>query len=396
MSNVSLAGGASVDLTSSGGALVGIQNATQVAAQVQAAIGAIETSNTGASSTPVRITAVQQVVIDQSSVNAGGTVDLTAIAPTTSSATPNTLVVVRVPDGAPSGTKLVVPSTIENAVVVLGGTNNVDVFATGTGGQSTVIVGNAGQNWLHGDAGDTLTGGSGNDTVGAFFGNVTADGGADNDLVYGNAGADTLIGGAGNDTLVGSVLGVTSGADSMVGGDGADLIIAASTGANIATGDAGNDSMVGGGGADNFQGGADADILLGMGGNDSLVGGDGNDNLQGGAGNDALVGGNGDDTLWGGAGTDTLTGGAGADIFYMRSLGAGSSQTVADFSGTDGDRLHFTGITTLTVAAGAPSATGTVANVALSGSNTVITMPDGSTITLVGITSLPNNSVIYT
>lgn len=397
MSNISLAGGANVDLTGTGGALAGISNASEIVSGIQEAIGQMETANTGSSATPVRITAVEQVVIAATSISGGGTVSLETLAPTTvSSATANTLVVVRVPDAAPSGTTLTIPATVENAVVVLGGSNDVNVFASGTGGQSTGLVGNAGKNWLHGDAGDTLVGGAGDDTVGAFFGNATAMGDDGNDLVYGNAGADTLEGGAGNDTIVGSVLGVTAGADSMEGGAGNDLVIGAGSGGNRIFGDGGADSLVGGGGADLVDGGDGNDQAFGMAGSDTLIGGIGDDNLQGGAGNDSIQGGAGADTLWGGAGTDTLVGGAGADIFYMRNLGSGTSQTITDFSGTDGDRLHFTGITQLTVAAGAPSATGTVANVALSGGNTVITMPDGSTITLVGITALPANSVIYT
>lgn len=398
MSNITLAGGTSLDLTGTGGALAGLPNASELVAGIQQAIGGLETANTGASATPVRITQVEQVVLTTTQLSGGGTVALETLLPAiTANATPNTLVVIRLPAALAAGTTLTIPPSVENAVVVLEGSSDVNVYAQGTGGQSTAIYGNAGRNSLFGDAGDTVSGGAGDDTVGALFGNTTADGGADNDVVFGNSGNDSLYGGAGDDTVVGSILGVTAAADMMDGGDGNDLLYGISTGNNRFVGGAGNDSLVGGAGADSMEGGTGNDILISNAGNDTLVGGDGSDNMQGGAGNDSLVGGAGDDTLWGGAGADTLVGGTGADIFYLRALGQGSATTINDYSGTEGDRLHFTGITQLVV--GAPSAaTGTTATVALNaaGTNTVITMPDGSTITLVGITSLPANSVIYT
>jgi len=408
MSNVSLAGGTAVDLTGAGGALAGASNATEVQAIIQTALGKMEQANTGGSAAPVLITNIVQQAVTPTTVSTvidaapivDGTrsVDLSAfITPPSAAENASTVAIVAIQAPVATGgvvDTIFIPTTFQNVVIKVTGDNPVRIVAQGTGGQNTVMDGGGGGDFLLGDAGDTINGGAGDDTVGAFFGNASIGGGIGNDLVMGGSGVDTLTGGDGNDTVVGSTLGVTAGADSMDGGAGDDLLYGMGSGANIFVGGDGADSLVGGTGADSMSGGTGNDILISGAGADTLSGGDGNDNMQGGAGNDSLMGGAGDDTLWGGAGADTLVGGTGADIFYLRELGAGSNTTINDYSGTEGDRLHFTGVTQLTVGA-ASGATGTTATVALSGSNTVITMPDGSTITLVGINALPANSVIY-
>jgi Ca2+-binding RTX toxin-like protein len=388
---VSLSGGASVDLTGTGGVLSGNSNATEINDQIQSAIGKIETSLTGSSSTAVHITEVQQVAptnIDASS----GTVTLDADTLGLSS-TPSetTMVVVALPADLPADTKIIIPADIKNPVLVVSGTNSVQIYAGGNGDQSTIIYGNDADNIIYGDAGDTLVGGAGNDTIGALLGNSSVSGGGGANLIFGGSGADTLLGGVGDDTLVGSVLGSTAASDSIDGGAGNNLIISGGAGDDTMVGGAGDDTFVGGSGNDSVTTGDGSNQVLAGAGNDTVVGGAGIDNLQGGAGNDSLVGGAGNDVLWGGAGTDTLTGGAGADLFYVSGSG---NATISDFSGSEGDQVDLVGITSLIV--GTPSqATGTTASVALSSGNTVITMPDGSTITLVGIASLPDNSIIF-
>jgi len=63
-------------------------------------------------------------------------------------------------------------------------------------------------------------------------------------------------------------------------------------------------------------------------------------------GNDALYGGNGDDILDGRAGADTLTGGSGADTFLFMAGTAfsGGSDTIADFSSGQGDKIDISDI----------------------------------------------------
>jgi Ca2+-binding RTX toxin-like protein len=126
----------------------------------------------------------------------------------------------------------------------------------------------------------------------------------------------TYSAGNGGETDIGS-----SGADTITGGTGDDAIV----------GMAGNDTLHGGDGADQLRGGD---------GSDTLYGDAGNDVLWGNAGADTLSGGNGNDTISGGDGADTLTGGSGADTFVFRQ-GETGSDTITDFSTTDGDKLDF-------------------------------------------------------
>jgi hypothetical protein len=86
--------------------------------------------------------------------------------------------------------------------------------------------------------------------------------------------------------------------------------------------------------ADNIDGGNGDDRIQGSGGDDTISGGNGDDYLQGNEGDDNLSGVNGDDTLFGGGGDDTLSGGNGADNF---SCGGGGTDTITDFSITQGD-----------------------------------------------------------
>jgi serralysin len=85
----------------------------------------------------------------------------------------------------------------------------------------------------------------------------------------------------------------------------------------------------GGAGDDAYTGGSRADVLNGNGGSDTLAGGKGNDKLTGGT--DA----------------DTLTGGAGKDQFIFKSVAdstVDAFDTIADFKGGQGDRIHLKAI----------------------------------------------------
>ncbi len=227
-----------------------------------------------------------------------------------------------------------------------------DVVASTTG--RDLLSGDEGNDTVHGGADeDTLLGGDGNDLVG---------GGTGDDLISGDAGNDTLIGEDGNDTAIGGL-----GDDVLFGMAGNDLL----------TGDAGADTMVGGDGNDSLLGGAGADLIGGGEGDDLIDGGDGNDALVGEAGNDTLFGGAGDDVLWGFGGDDWLIGGAGKDIFAF-TLGGGNDY-VFEFNADD-DLLGFA-IPGLDLAQ-------LSANARTVGGNTVFTLSDNSTITVVGVTGV--------
>jgi Ca2+-binding RTX toxin-like protein len=223
---------------------------------------------------------------------------------------------------------------------------SIFAFASGEGGNDTLISGVGGSNFLGGAGDDTLignigiddfSGNEGNDLLMGNGGDDRLDGGSGDDVLYGGAGNDSLIGGDGNDKLYGEdgndwivggagndYLESGSGDNTLLGGADNDTLIGGD-GVDTLYGDDGNDYLVGGAGNDYLEGGLGDNTLLGGAGNDTLIGNsgidrlygeDGNDYLAGGAGNDQLDGGLGDDTLVGGAGDDALVGGDGADKLY--------------------------------------------------------------------------------
>jgi Ca2+-binding RTX toxin-like protein len=129
-------------------------------------------------------------------------------------------------------------------------------------------------------------------------------------------------------------------------------------------------------GNDTFNGTAANDVFDGLGGNDIIRGQDGDDTLNGGDGNDVLDGGTGRDTLNGEKGDDVLTGGADTDWFWLASTGTGHD-IVTDFE-NGLDKVRITGI------AGVDD----FSDLAVSDNGAggaVITLPDGSTLTLEGV-----------
>ena len=231
------------------------------------------------------------------------------------------------------------------------------------GGGNDVVVSTTGRDLLAGDAGnDTMHGGDDDDTV---------MGGDDDDVIGGGNGNDLLSGDAGNDWLMGE-----DGNDTAIGGDGNDVLFGMN-GDDLLTGDAGNDTIVGGDGKDSILGGAGADLIGGGAGDDLIDGGDGNDALVGEDGNDTLFGGAGDDVLWGFGGDDWLIGGAGKDIFAF-TLGGGNDY-VFEFN-PDDDVLGFAvpGISIADIKASAQTV----------GKNTVFTLSDKTTVTVVGLTGV--------
>lgn len=189
-----------------------------------------------------------------------------------------------------------------------------------------------------------------------------------NNALYGGSGGnDTLIGGGGDDAMIG---GTGAGNSRLLGGDGDDQ----------GSGTSGNDQLFGNGGNDVLSGKAGNDLLRGQGGDDVLQGGQGEDQLYGGQGNDTLVGGGGDDLLFGGAGND---------IFKYTDEHINGDDTIFGFeAGLDkielqvGDTISMTNGNALIDGTEAVDLNAAMAQV---GANTVITLSDGGTITLVGV-----------
>jgi Ca2+-binding RTX toxin-like protein len=189
------------------------------------------------------------------------------------------------------------------------------------------------------------------------------------DSFWGSGADDHVDGGAGNDSLNGG-----DGRDWLRGGEGHDSLSGGGEFDDL-HGNAGNDTISGGWGDDWVVGGKDqdvlfgddgADIVLGNMGDDTLSGGSGDDIVRGGQGDDLVQGGDGNDWLAGDLGNDVMIGGAGADTFHVFA-GSGADR-VLDFNVWEGDRVD--------VLSGGYS-------VAYAGSDVVITLDGGSTLTLV-------------
>ena len=97
--------------------------------------------------------------------------------------------------------------------------------------------------------------------------------------------------------------------------------------------------------------------------------------MFGGQGNDVINGNLGDDDITGGLGNDTLSGNGGADEFAL--ITGFGRDVVTDFNGMAGDRI---------------SIVGDLASTADSAAGLVITLTDGASITLTGITSATFNT----
>ncbi len=293
---------------------------------------------------------------------------------------------------------------------------------------NNAVVGNNGANTLDGGAGnDTIYGHNGQDVLIGGLGDDRLDGGLGVDLAsYETATSGVSVnlttraasGGAGNDQLfdIEDVLGtafndylVGSSAGNYLYGSGGDDRLDGRGGVDATIGGAGDDwhyvdnaldaviDNAGEGTADRvfastsyaLHASAEIEILstslqagtgaIDLAGNDfsqSVVGNNGANVLEGRGGNDTLVGHAGADTLIGGAGDDVMTGGADADVFVF-DAGLFGADRITDFA--DGiDLIRFDSI------AGVDD----FSDLAISANGSgwaVITLPDGSTITLQGV-----------
>ena len=130
-------------------------------------------------------------------------------------------------------------------------------------------------------------------------------------------------------------------------------------------GTSGSNTLKGDARGNEMNAGAGNDQLFGNGGRDTLNGEAGDDTLYGGADNDALNGGEGDDLLDGGPGADT----------FVFAPGSGNDH-IMDFQ-SGADRIDLSMFTS-------PDTSDAVAG----DENYTIELPDGGTITLLGITAV--------
>jgi Ca2+-binding RTX toxin-like protein len=224
--------------------------------------------------------------------------------------------------------------------------------------------------WANGDGPDTIQAGSGNDTI---FG-------GSHDLITGGSGPDLIYGGR-HDTIQGG-----TGLDTIYGGAGHELITGGS-GPNVIYGGSGRETIDGGAGHDLITGGSGPDVIYG-GRHDTIQGGTGANTIYGGAGHELITGGSGYNLIVGGSGHETIDGGAGNNMIQVGSgpilvqdSGVTGHDTVVGFDTAHGDKIGFEG-------ENKSSIDNVVATANENGGNTTISLPDGSTMTLVGITHI--------
>ncbi|MBA1157513.1 glycoside hydrolase family 113 [Microvirga mediterraneensis] len=318
----------------------------------------------------------------------------------------------------------------------INGTDNADYLIGGIGNDT--LNGAGGNDTLAGgDGADRLNGGLGDDRLVGGIGNDTMSGGTGNDYYFVDSTRDnvTELANEGSDTVESSVAyTLGSNIENLVLTGSANLSGTGNTLNNILVGNAGSNLLSAGGGNDTLDGGSNAaakiDTLAGGAGDDLYLvrnasdvvreyAGDGSDTVQtaldyalganvenlvltgsanltgtgnelanrmtgndganlllGQAGNDTIVGNAGNDTLDGGTGNDVMTGGTGADLF--RFAKAGGQDTITDFNATQGDLIDLTGTGITGIGQ---------LEIGGSGSNVVIGLGDGTTITLANSTA---------
>ena len=204
-----------------------------------------------------------------------------------------------------------------------------------------------------------------------------------------NGGADTIVAGAGNETIIGGRL-----TASIVGGSGATSIDASGSGGATIRAGSGPETIRGGGHGSIIGGSGPATIIGGVG--DTIGGSSGAISVDGSAGREQITAGTGPATIIAGQ-RDTVTGGQGnttidlaggpttvnlrAGVETVVDTGIKSSVTVTGFNQVAGDRISFAGETPAAIQH-------VVATARSSGLQTVIAFPDGTTMTLIGVSHI--------
>jgi Ca2+-binding RTX toxin-like protein len=244
--------------------------------------------------------------------------------------------------------------------------NSIEVFWL-TSFNDTFVGAGADEEVRGWDGTDTLNGMDGSDRLRGENGNDVLNGGEGEDFLWGDAGQDTLNGGNGSDTVsytyartAGVSINLTSGV--KTGEASGDTYV------SVERFQLTNQSTL----TDSFTGTAGNDWVAGYKGADSLSGLEGADTLNGGAYNDVLDGGTGNDKLIAGTGNDTMTGGSGSDTFWFDE-GLFGADIITDFeNGTD--KIRITGQASIDDISDL--------SITQNGTNVLITLPDGSTITV--------------
>jgi trimeric autotransporter adhesin len=254
-----------------------------------------------------------------------------------------------------SGSRAAAGDTFSSIEKFIGTANN-DFFGFEIVG---FVNGGAGDDTLELYGGGTAFGDEGSDTLRISGVAAAVYGGDGNDIIELFAEASTAYGGAGDDTI--NFASTTANGNVASGGAGNDTFFVSSNG--IANGDDGNDTFVAKLGFQSFYGGEGNDTAdfsnitytvnaslrtTGINSLDYISDGatiftytiENIENLTGGKGTDHLGGDDNANVIIGGPGNDSIFGGGGADRFVVRSA-SDNSDTIFDFSRSQGDKLDF-------------------------------------------------------
>ena len=286
-------------------------------------------------------------------------------------------------------------------VTMIGG-NGGNEFFDASQGHESVLGGSGGNETIWGALTDTIRGGSGgNETIGGVSGETITGGSGANVFINATDGSQSITGGtAGNLTVwAGPGNTIRGGSDNeTIGGVPNDTMIGGNGGNQFIDGSQGHQSILGGSGGNETIWGAATDTVIGGNGGNETIGGVAFETILGGAantfinataGSDSILAGGGNTTMWGGA-HDTVQGASGGgsaligfaggnEIFWDDGATTGRQDSISTFDQSMGDRIS------LNPATDDPNTV--IATATNNGGNAVLHLHDGSSITLIGITT---------
>ncbi len=268
-----------------------------------------------------------------------------------------------------------------------------------TSGGGNLIQTGAGRTAVTAGLGDTVSAGSGSVSATGPQGFTFLGGSSAGDIVVGGAGGGSFTAGTGGGSLLvagtgATVLRAAGSNDTLVGGGSTTLY--AADGKESVLDANGGDTVVGAGGA-TIMGPASgaatilaqtgAETVAGAGGAMSVTGGSGSLVVDLGSGSASVTGGSGSDTVLAGAGGHyAIADGTGAELVELQhGVSTGAVLTLAGFV-PGKDQIALGGY-------GTGAAQQLAATQSSSAGGTVLTLPDGATITLSGIAHLASSSI---
>lgn len=267
-------------------------------------------------------------------------------------------------------------------LAVSDGVGVTNINANGATGPVQILTGDGDPTFVNTVTNAQIVTGDQDDTISAYGTANTISAGLGHNTIAVGPGTNTIYS-VGTDTVS------ATGSDTTIDSESTLRLIQQSGAASIT-----------GAGSTTVFGGSSTIVTVSDTGNDTFVANDlryttgavqfnassatGNDVFWAGSGNATLIGGSGNDTLVGGQGSSTLTGGKGSNTFdfFASESGASTNVTITDFSSSD--------VLTFFNFGSSFSAVGSAV-----GSNYVISLGSGATVTVQGVTSINSASLLY-